>query len=472
MKRNTVVRARDLLPIVACTLAVGFADDAVLLGGLGRNLGSRSTLERDYGRDVLAADDGFAALGDGTTGGASADDAHVFLVQNRAQLLAAINAGPTGAPRIIYVDGVIDANVDDSNRPLTCVDYQRDGYTRDAFVAFYNPAGPWGPNPPANTPGSLEAARLASAAAQSARIRMRVPDNTTIVGTDARATIRGAWFDLRGTATARRRNIIIRHIAFEDTYDCFPAWTPDRNANGTWAGTGAWDSEYDAVSLRETENVWIGNNDFRDRLTVDSTLPIIFNAEYHIHDGLVDITNASDRVTVSWNRFLEHDKVMLIGSSDNAPADVGRLRVTLHHNHFDNVAQRAPRVRYGQVHVYNNYYVVPDGAVHGYSWGVGVQPLPVASGIFAENNFFRTEPSITPDQFISAFTGGRGIFVAGTMHTGAADDREIDPLAAYNAVRDPDLARDVGWLPRVYGPFDPTRSVPTLVELHAGPFRW
>ena len=430
-----------------------------------------ATLQRDFGRQVLPINDGFASMGDGTSGGAAADAAHVFVVRNRAELMAALNAGPTGAPRVIYVDGVIDANVDDSNRPLACTDYYRDGYTRDAFVAFYNPAGPWGPNPPANTPGSLEAARLASAAVQSARIRMRVPDNTTIVGTDAGATIRGAWFDLRGTATARRRNIIIRHLTFEDTYDCFPAWTPDRNANGTWAGTGAWDSEYDAISLRETEQVWIDHNDFRDRLTRDSTLPVIYNTKYQIHDGLVDITNASDLVTVSWNRFLEHDKTMLIGSSDNAPADVGRLRVTLHHNHFENVGQRAPRVRYGQLHVYNNYYVIPDGVVHLYSWGVGLQPLPLGSGIFAENNFFRTEKTITPDQFIAMFTGGRGIFVTGTLHTGAVDDQEVDPLAAYNAQRDPDLARDVGWQPRVYAEFDSTRRVPTLVELHAGPFR-
>jgi len=33
-------------------------------------------------------------------------------------------------------------------------------------------------------------------------------------------------------------------------------------------------------------------------------------------------------VTVSWNRFENHDKVMLIGSSDNAPADGGKLKVT------------------------------------------------------------------------------------------------------------------------------------------------
>src|SRR5262245_7406014 len=150
-----------------------------------------ATLQGDVGRQVLPINDGFASIGDGTTGGAAADAAHVFVVRNRAELMAALNAGPTGAPRVIYVDGVIDANVDDSNRPLSCTDYYRDGYTLDAFVAFYNPAGPWGPNPPANTPGSLEAARLASAAVQSARVRMRVPDNTTIVGLDSHATLRG-----------------------------------------------------------------------------------------------------------------------------------------------------------------------------------------------------------------------------------------------------------------------------------------
>jgi pectate lyase len=442
----------------------------VVVAASGLSIGRAA--QRDVGRQVLPAGDGFGSLDERVTGGAVAADSHVFVVRTRAELVAALNAGPAGAPRIIYVDGVVDANVDDNNRPLTCEDYYRDGYTREAFLAFYNPAGPWGPNAPANTPGSLEAARRTSAAAQAARIRMRVPDNTTIVGTDRQATIRGAWLDLRGTPTARRRNIIIRHITFEDVYDCFPAWTPTRNANGTWAGTGAWDAEYDAISLRETEQVWLDHNEFRDRVTVDSTLPTFFGAKYQIHDGLVDITNASDRVTISWNRFVDHDKTMLIGSSDNAPEDIGRLRVTIHHNHFENVGQRAPRVRYGQVHVYNNYYVIPYDGVHSYSWGVGVQPVPVASGIFAENNFFRTERSITPDQFIAAFTGGRSIFVEGTMQTGAEDDRRIDPLASYNATRSPALGRDVGWEPRLYLEFDPTHRVPAIVELHAGPYKW
>ena len=428
--------------------------------------------QRDPGREVLAANDGWASLGGGVTGGALADADHVFVVGNRAEFLAALAVGPTGAPRILYVDGAIDANVDDSNQPLACEDYYAPGYTLEAFLAFYDPAGPWGPNPPANTAGSLEAGRRASAANQSARVRWRIPDNTTIVGVDKGATIRGAWLDIRGTTTTPRRNVIVRNITFEDVYDCFPAWTPRRNADGTWAGTGDWDAEYDAISLRESEGVWVDHNEFRDVATADSTLPTYFGSKYQVHDGHLDITNASDLVTASYNRFRDHDKTMLIGSSDTAPRDVGRLRVTLHHNLFENLGQRAPRVRYGQVHVYNNYYVIPSGDTYAYSWGVGVQPLPVTSGIFAQNNFFRTDKEVAPDRFIARFTNGRSIYAEGTLLNAAAANHGVDPLAEYNAVREPDLAEAVGWVPTLFLPIDWALRVPSLIESEAGPFNW
>jgi pectate lyase len=87
--------------------------------------------------------------------------------------------------------------------------------------------------------------------------------------------------------------------------------------------------------------------------------------------------------TVSWNRFEDHDKVMLIGSTDNPAVDTGKLHVSLHYNLFRNVGQRTPRVRFGQVHVYNNLYSAAPGDNYLYSWGVGVE-----SSIFAENNVF------------------------------------------------------------------------------------
>ena len=184
--------------------------------------------------------------------------------------------------------------------------------------------------------GPLEEARIASRNAQQGRVRIRPGDNTTIVGLGTTATIRGAWIDIRGSAAVPRRNIIIRNITFLDTYDCFPEWSPGDGA------LGAWNALYDSISLRDTRNAWVDHNTFADRETADSTLPVHFGVLYQVHDGLLDITNASDLVTVSWNRFENHDKVMLIGSSDGATADIGKLRVTIHHNLFENTAS-APR---------------------------------------------------------------------------------------------------------------------------------
>ena len=66
-----------------------------------------------------------------------------------------------------------------------------------------------------------------------------------------------------------------------------------------------------------------------------------------------------DYVTVSWNHTHDHTKNMLLGHDDgNGAQDIGRLKVTYHHNWFDGTRQRNPRVRFGEpVHVYNNYYL-------------------------------------------------------------------------------------------------------------------
>jgi pectate lyase len=47
----------------------------------------------------------------------------------------------------------------------------------------------------------------------------------------------------------------------------------------------------------------------------------------------------------------------LIGAADTVPVDVGRLNVTFHHNWWaENVNQRMPRTRRGQIHVFNSLY--------------------------------------------------------------------------------------------------------------------
>jgi len=421
--------------------------------------------ERDLGRETLAPNDGWASLGDGTTGGASATPDQVYTVTNRQELVAALNDGvypppsstPSSTPKIIYVKGTIDANVDDNNQPLTCEDYYRDGYTLEAFLETYDPDGPWGRTNPS---GPLEDARGESQDAQEARVRIRVGSNTTIVGLGKSAVIRGAWLDLRGSSSVARSNIIIRNITFQDTYDCFTVWRPTDGA------LGSWNALYDSISLRYTDHVWIDHNTFEDRETADRWEPTYFGVHYERHDGLVDITNASDLVTVSWNRFVNHDKVMLIGSSDSATGDRGKLRVTIHHNMFDDLGQRTPRVRYGQVHVYNNYYKIVNNPDYGYSWGVGIESM-----IYAENNYFQTDQQVSPDEFIAVYKG-TAIYETGTRVNGTPGGGLVDVVAAYNAVNDPDLSSDVGWTPTLFTEIETTQRVIPAVESSAGPINW
>ncbi|MFD5627672.1 polysaccharide lyase family 1 protein [Streptomyces sp. NPDC127072] len=127
----------------------------------------------------------------------------------------------------------------------------------------------------------------------------------------------------------------------------------------------------DGITVQESTRVWIDHNSFSADRTHDK--------DYY--DGLLDITHASDNVTVSWNTFKDHFKGSLVGHSDsNASEDTGHLKVTYHHNHFSNVYSRIPSLRFGTGHFYDNYVVGADTAVHS---RMGAQLL-------VENNVFRT----------------------------------------------------------------------------------
>jgi pectate lyase len=130
----------------------------------------------------------------------------------------------------------------------------------------------------------------------------------------------------------------------------------------------------DGISLRRTHHVWIDHVDISDSI-----------------DGNLDITEQSDYVTVSWSRFWYRDINQvhrlsnLIGSDDSRILDAGTLRVTYHHNWWaELVAERMPRVRYGDVHLFNNYY---SSAGNGYCiWAAFNARVLVESNYFTNVN--------------------------------------------------------------------------------------
>ena len=394
-------------------------------------------------RQVLPEGDGWASVGPGTTGGAMASRKNVVTVRSREQLARAV-AGDE--PKIVFVAGRIDANTDGSGRRLTCEDDARDGYTLENYLQTYDPEV-WGRD--AEPSGPVEDARRASQQAQAERITIRIGSNTTLIGRPG-AEITGANLRIDGTS-----NVILRGLTITDAYDCFPAWDP------TDGETGNWNSEYDTLSLTGASHVWIDHNDFSDGDNLDSTQPTYFGRPYQVHDGLIDITNASDLVTVSYNRLHDHDKTMLIGSSDSRTTDRGKLRVTVHHNKFRNLGQRVPRVRFGLVDVYNNHYVqrADTPVEYVYSLGIGVE-----SHLVAERNAFTLPRSIGPERIIAVYNG-----TSLTENRNRVNGKPVDILAAYNAAFDPDLTEVPAWTPLLRRTVHPTVAVPRVVSALAGP---
>lgn len=412
------------------------------------------------GRQVLGSNDGWAASGTGTTGGSAADDAHITVVHNRPELVAALGGDNTtnaknATSKIIFVNGVVDGNTDDNNNPLTCDDYAAGtGYTLPAFLAAYDPAV-WGRT--SKPSGTLEAARVASTKIQAAHVAVTIGSNTTIIGLRG-ARVTGANFVVGSGVD----NVIIRNLEFQDAHDCFPAWDP------TDGSTGNWNSNYDTMSVTGGTHVWVDHNTFSDGTNLDTRQPVYFGRPYQVHDGLLDITKAADLVTVSYNYLHDHDKTMLIGSSDTSTTDPGKLRVTLHDNRFQNVGQRAPRVRFGQVHVYNNLYQIPqatgpwgnDG--YQYSWGVGKN-----SALYAQNNFFDLGTGVSAADVVH-YWGGTAMTEQGTLVRAGGKVTATSVLAAYNAANTPTIGTDAGWTPTLHKPVLPTVAVPLLVLATAG----
>jgi pectate lyase len=183
-----------------------------------------------------------------------------------------------------------------------------------------------------------------------------INSNKTIIGIGYSPGLNG------GLNISGKKNIIIRNIKI---------WYED-------SSQGTADPWTDGITMQNDSNhIWVDHCN-------------IFDSP----DGLCDPTKQSNYITISWCKFYYepnsqntgHRMCCLVGSSDTDYADRGKLKETWHHNWWTtNCKERMPRVRFGQVHVFNNYYSAL--ASGGYCHGVGVE-----CQIKVENNYYNAVP--------------------------------------------------------------------------------
>ncbi|KAG9033647.1 hypothetical protein FRB95_014535 [Tulasnella sp. JGI-2019a] len=110
----------------------------------------------------------------------------------------------------------------------------------------------------------------------------------------------------------------------------------------------------DAIGIQAASKVWIDHVDLSSDRDHDK--------DYY--DGLLDVTHGSFAVTISYCVLHDHWKTSLVGHSDDNGAEDVAIRVTYHHNYWYNLSSRLPSFRFGQGHIYNNYYLNSDDGIN------------------------------------------------------------------------------------------------------------
>ncbi|MFI6204782.1 polysaccharide lyase family 1 protein [Streptomyces sp. NPDC051041] len=153
-------------------------------------------------------------------------------------------------------------------------------------------------------------------------IELKQISNVTIVGVGS-----GAVFDQLGIHIRESRNIIIQNVTVRNV-----------KKSGSPTSNGG-----DAIGMESgVRNVWV------DHVTLEAS-----GGESEGFDGLFDMKDDTQYVTLSYSVLRNSGRGGLIGSSES---DTSNGYVTFHHNLYENIDSRAPLLRGGIAHIYNNHY--------------------------------------------------------------------------------------------------------------------
>ncbi|MEO3802123.1 polysaccharide lyase family 1 protein [Nonomuraea sp. B1E8] len=154
-------------------------------------------------------------------------------------------------------------------------------------------------------------------------IELKQISNVTIIGVG-----NGAVFDQLGIHIREARNIIIQNVTVRNV-----------KKSGSPTSNGG-----DAIGMESNvRNVWV------DHVTLEAS-----GGESEGFDGLFDMKNDTQYVTLSYSILRNSGRGGLIGSSES---DRSNGFVTFHHNRYENIDSRTPLLRGGIAHIYNNHYV-------------------------------------------------------------------------------------------------------------------
>lgn len=316
-----------------------------------------------------------------------------------------VTTGWKNYPVVIYIKGIIDANVNDLGVTLTKADYD------------------------AGTDGLCAATAHTQQPCQQDVTQAKVErGNVSIIGipgdNNESPTLLSGWLLFNG-----QDNLIVRNLRFVGATDF---WTKFEACSSGIADKDycAWNAEPDGLTFVDSHRVWVDHCEFTDGAGLQGAQTD--KSLYKYYDGLLDIKSGFDFITLSYNQFYNHNKAMLVGATDSAD---GNYDITFHHNYIKWVQQRMPRVRNGQVHVLNNVYEGPKKTDYkqeyyfGYAIGLGFN-----SKVYSEGNAFDVAGTVATDLLSANFDAwGQRFTDVGSWLNGAPVDLNAAAATVVNA---------------------------------------
>ncbi|MBT3150873.1 pectate lyase [Streptomyces sp. CHD11] len=154
------------------------------------------------------------------------------------------------------------------------------------------------------------------------KIELKQISNVTVVGVG-----KGAVFDQLGIHIRESSNIIIQNVTVRNV-----------RKSGSPTSNGG-----DAIGMEsDVRNVWV------DHTTLEAS-----GGESAGYDGLFDMKDNTQYVTLSYSTLRNSGRGGLVGSSES---DRSNSHITFHHNLYENIDSRTPLLRGGVAHMYNNHY--------------------------------------------------------------------------------------------------------------------
>lgn len=233
--------------------------------------------------------------------------------------------------------------------------------------------------------------------------------------------------------------------------------------NLTIQGAGAYDVDGDdALLFQGVKRIWV------DHCTIGDGV-----------DSSFDCNHESDYICVTWCRFIykiapksggketdDHRFCSTWGASDKATESVGHLNTTFANCWWDSgVMERAPRVRFGKVHIVNNYYTNVGNHYsigYGYKSNIYAEKCCFADGVIVDKDYTDAKHGYPDYNYqLVGCTQGNSALADKKQDVGGAEYFNPDDYYTYEGF-------DVSLVPSVVGNENTGAGANLMVEVGKG----